>query len=67
MSGKYTDHTDYVSARVPKRRKVDLEFDKVESRGEKFFFYADGKFICAVEKNYFKRTQIDFFEGIAET
>ena len=67
MSGKYHDYTDHVSARVPKRRKVDLEFEKVESRGENFFLYSGGKFVCAVDKDYFTRTQIDFFEAIAET
>jgi hypothetical protein len=45
-ASRFFDHTDYVSARVPKRRKVDLEFDRVVSMKESFSFFIGGNFIC---------------------
>lgn len=63
---RYFDHTDYVSSRVQKRRKVDLEFDRVVSMPETFSFFLQGKFICCIEKEFFERKQIDFFEAISE-
>lgn len=66
-ASKYYDHNDHVSARVPKRRKVDLEFDEVRSIGDKFYFHLKGRLICSIEKNYFQTVQADFFEGISQT
>jgi len=62
----YHDYNDHVSARVPKRRKVDLEFDTVESRSGHFLFHVDGKMICTIDKNYFEQRQRDFFEAISQ-
>jgi hypothetical protein len=68
MSGrnKFTEQTDYVSSRIPKRRKVDLEFDAVRLREGQLVFYRDGKFICAIGREHFTMLQADFFEAIAE-
>lgn len=63
---KMFDYNDHVSARVPRRRKVDLEFDRVVSMESTFSFFLSGNFICCIDKDHFTRKQIDFFEGIAE-
>lgn len=68
MSGsKYFDYNDHISNRVPKRRKVDLEFDRIVSIKETFSFFLTGRFVCCIGKEFFPQKQIDFFEAIAET
>lgn len=63
---KLFDYNDHVSARVPRRRKVDLEFDRVVSMEGTFSFFMSGKFICCIGKEHFTSKQVDFFEGISE-
>ena len=65
-ASKFVDYNDHVSTRIPKRRKVDLEFDEVYSIGDKFYFHFKGRLICSIQKDYFTTVQADFFEGIAK-
>lgn len=69
MSGRkpWTDTTDYISSRVPLRRKVDLEFDRVQNIDGHFRFWLRGDYICSVAHRQFTQKQIDFFDGISET
>lgn len=70
MSGrnKWTEQTDYVSSRTPKRRKVDLEFDVVQYSDETkiFVFYRDRQVICIIRRDFFSEKQADFFVAIAQ-